>query len=43
NLNESVERTGRFKDEVSSLAQNIASLNQVYGNMLSAMNVDMNK
>jgi len=43
NLNESVERTGRFKDEVNSLAQNIAALNQVYGNMLSAMNVNLNK
>ena len=43
NMNESVERTGRFKEEVSILAQNVAALNKVYGNMLSAMNVDTNK
>lgn len=43
NLNESVERTGRFKEEVNTLAENIAALNQVYGNMLSAMNVNINK
>ncbi|MFH1159897.1 MAG: gliding motility protein GldL [bacterium] len=43
NLNESVERTAKFKDEVNILAQNIAALNKVYGNMLSAMNVNINK
>lgn len=43
NMNESVERTGRFKEEVSILAQNVAALNKVYGNMLSAMNVNMSK
>jgi gliding motility-associated protein GldL len=39
NLQESVERTSNFKSEVDSLAKNIAALNKVYGNMLSAMNV----
>lgn len=39
NLQESVERTSHFKTEVDSLAKNIAALNKVYGNMLSAMNV----
>jgi len=39
NLNESVEGTARYKDQVSVLAKNVAALNQVYGNMLSAMNV----
>jgi gliding motility-associated protein GldL len=39
NLKESVERTSNFKSEVDSLAKNIAALNKVYGNMLSAMNV----
>ena len=39
NLQESVEKTSHFKSEVDSLARNIAALNKVYGNMLSAMNV----
>lgn len=43
NMNESVERTNRFKEEVNTLAQNVAALNKVYGNMLSAMNVNLNK
>ena len=37
-LNASVEDAQRYKTEVSDLAQNISSLNRVYGNMLSAMN-----
>lgn len=37
-LNESVDDAKKYKDEVSQLAQNISSLNTVYGNMLSAMN-----
>jgi gliding motility-associated protein GldL len=41
NLNESVEKTALFKTEVDALARNIAALNKVYGNMLSAMNVNM--
>lgn len=39
NLQESVDKTSHFKTEVDSLARNIAALNKVYGNMLSAMNV----
>lgn len=39
NLNDSVEGTAKYKDQVNVLAKNIAALNQVYGNMLSAMNV----
>jgi len=39
NLNESVEGTAKYKDQVNSLAKNIAALNQVYGNMLSAMTI----
>lgn len=39
NLNRSVENSARFRDEVDALAKNIATLNRVYGNMLSAMNV----
>jgi len=37
-LNDSVEDAKKYKEEVSQLAQNISSLNTVYGNMLSAMN-----
>jgi gliding motility-associated protein GldL len=38
NLNESVEDTKRYKEEISELSKNLQSLNTVYGNMLSAMN-----
>lgn len=37
-LNESVGDAKKYKQEVAQLAQNISSLNTVYGNMLSAMN-----
>jgi gliding motility-associated protein GldL len=37
NFNESLEESHQFKNEVSKLAKNLASLNSVYGNMLSAM------
>jgi gliding motility-associated protein GldL len=43
NLNSSLEDTKRYKDEVSKLAKNLSSLNTVYGNMLSAMNMNPNK
>ncbi|MEI7981995.1 MAG: gliding motility protein GldL [Bacteroidota bacterium] len=39
NLNESMTNANRFKTEVDNLTHNIAALNKVYGNMLSAMNV----
>jgi gliding motility-associated protein GldL len=38
NFNESMDDSKKFKNEVSNLAKNLASLNSVYGNMLSAMN-----
>jgi len=34
-----VEETQRFREEMAGLNRNLASLNTVYGNMLSAMNV----
>jgi gliding motility-associated protein GldL len=40
NLNESVENTAVYKDQVAVLAKNVAALNTVYGNMLTAMNVN---
>jgi gliding motility-associated protein GldL len=36
-LNESLEKTNEFKHEVEAFSKNIAALNKVYGNMLSAM------
>lgn len=39
-LNESLEKTSVFKNEVEALSKSIAALNKVYGNMLSAMNVN---
>ena len=36
-LNDTVEQTTKYKNEVDNLVKNIASLNKVYGNMLSAM------
>ena len=40
NLNGTVEDTKRYKDEVGKLAKNLGSLNTIYGNMLSAMNMN---
>jgi gliding motility-associated protein GldL len=37
NFNESLDDSQHFKTEVGRLAKNLASLNAVYGNMLSAM------
>lgn len=39
NLSESVEDTRRYKENISELANNLSSLNTVYGNMLSAMSI----
>lgn len=38
NFNESMEDSKQFKEEVGRLAKNLASLNAIYGNMLTAMN-----
>lgn len=38
-INTSIDTTQQYKDGVDVLAKNVESLNQVYGNMLSAMNV----
>ena len=37
NLNDSVDDTKVYKENISELAKNLASLNTVYGNMLNAM------
>lgn len=39
NLNESISNSEKFKAEVENLTKNIAALNKVYGNMLSAMSI----
>ncbi len=39
NLTDSAEDTKKYKDQVTKLNDNLAALNSVYGNMLSAMNV----
>jgi gliding motility-associated protein GldL len=38
-IKHSAEETQKYKDEISNLSKNLASLNNIYGNMLSAMNV----
>jgi len=37
NLNDSVEDTKRYKEQIAQLSSNLESLNTIYGNMLSAM------
>ena len=40
-LNASVEDTKKYKEEIATLNQNLATLNAVYGSMLSAMRVPL--
>ena len=42
-LKESVDETNKYKDEITKLKENISSLNSIYGNMLSAMNILIKK
>jgi gliding motility-associated protein GldL len=42
NLANSVEDTKKYKDNIAELSKNLASLNTIYGNMLSAMNFRQN-
>lgn len=39
NLKGSVDETNKYRDEIAKLNENLAALNNVYGNMLSAMNI----
>lgn len=39
NLHASLEDTKKYKESMSELSQNLAALNTIYGNMLSAMNM----
>jgi len=42
NLHDSVDDTRKYRQEMATLSSNLTSLNTVYGNMLSAMNVRPN-
>jgi gliding motility-associated protein GldL len=37
NMSNSIEDTAKYKEQMASLARNLSALNNVYGNMLSAM------
>ncbi len=41
NLNESASKTANFQGQMDALTNNVVALNKVYGNMLSAMNVNI--
>jgi uncharacterized protein YukE len=42
-LKDSIDETGKYKEEIVKLRDNLSSLNNIYGNMLSAMNMIINK
>ncbi len=42
NLNASIDDTRQYKDNIAELSKSLAALNQVYGNMLNAMNPTSN-
>ena len=42
NLHSSLDDTKKYKETMASLSKNLTALNTVYGNMLSAMNVNAN-
>jgi len=43
NINNSAEDTKKYREEMDKLTSNISALNNIYGNMLSAMNINLNK
>ncbi|PKP02700.1 MAG: hypothetical protein CVU11_10975 [Bacteroidetes bacterium HGW-Bacteroidetes-6] len=43
NVNDTMTAINAYKDQANVLAQNLSALNNVYGNMLTAMNVNINK
>lgn len=42
NLSESANKTANFQNQMNELTNNVVALNKVYGNMLTAMNVNAN-
>jgi gliding motility-associated protein GldL len=43
NVNMTMSALNQYKDQATVLSKNLAALNTVYGNMLTAMNVNLNK
>jgi len=43
NMTQSATQSEKYREELSALTRNISALNNVYGNMLSAMNVNISK
>ncbi len=43
NINASAESVSKYKEQADVMAGNLAALNTVYGNMLTAMNIKINK
>ena len=43
NLSDSVDDTRLYKESMAQLSKNLTALNSVYGNMLSAMNINVNQ
>jgi len=41
NLHESLDDTKKYKESMSELSRNLSALNNIYGNMLAAMNVNV--
>lgn len=42
-MNESSSNMSKYQEEIDQLTKRVSALNQVYGNMLTAMNVNLNK
>lgn len=42
-MNDSTGNMAKYKEEIDQLTKRVSALNQVYGNMLTAMNVNVNK
>jgi gliding motility-associated protein GldL len=42
-MNESSANMSKYQEEIDQLTRRVSALNQVYGNMLTAMNVNLNK
>lgn len=42
-MNDSTGNMAKYKEEIDQLTKRVSALNQVYGNMLTAMNVNLNK
>jgi gliding motility-associated protein GldL len=43
NIQDTLSDTQKYKEEMEKLTRNISALNSVYGNMLTAMNFNINR